>query len=183
VSIEVFVEVSKSTLEGLRGAGRQSAKGVTRGQKLGLKHKLFEIARLATPSLYRVQNAFNPCQAAPARRAPATRFLSEEMFEIPQHPDRTGLIIQHNHGASTHSASCFLNLGEIHGHIQVLFNKKVRRRTARKQAPQAKPIAHATGVLFEDFPYGSAHRKLPQTGPLHLSANAVQFCAAVLTAA
>ena len=51
-----------------------------------------------------------PKEAAPARRAPAARLLRKEMFRFADHTDRTGLIVQHDHGAGTQPAAGLLDL-------------------------------------------------------------------------
>ena len=38
------------------------------------------------------------------------------------HAHRTGLIVEHNHGAGAHAAAGFRHRGEIHGRVEVLFN-------------------------------------------------------------
>src|ERR1035437_4177805 len=158
VPVEIFAKVFQCALKGLRGARRKGAKGVTRRQKLCLKRELFEIARLATPFLHCVEDALRPGKAAPARRTPAARFLRKKVFEIPEHANRTGLIIQHDHGPGAHAAACFLNLSKIHGYGQALFGQELRGPPARKQTAEAKTIAHTSGVPFQNFSYRGAHR-------------------------
>ena len=87
----------------------------------------------AAPFLHRVQDAFRPVEAAPARRAPAARFLREKMLQIPEHPDWAGLVVQHDHGAGAHAAARFLELVEIHGQVEMLLGQEspwMRRREA-----------------------------------------------------
>src|SRR6185437_6170956 len=120
-------------------------------QKLGFSVACFES----------VEHLRRPRQAAPAGRAPTARFLSEEVRQVSDHPDRTILIVEHDHRSGPHTASGFLHFGEIHTNIEMLLGKKIRGRTARKEAAEFHAVAHAARVLFQKLANRCAHGQLP----------------------
>src|ERR1044071_2642825 len=47
--------------------------------------------------------------------------------EVPNHADRTRLIVEYDHRSRTHAAAGLLYLGKIHRDVEVLFHEEVRR--------------------------------------------------------
>src|SRR5215831_8192223 len=108
VPFEIVAEMLESALQRFGGAGRQRTKRIARLEKLRLQRELFDIAGLPLAFFHRFENAFHPRQSTPARRTPAARFLSEEMFQVPHHPDGTGAIVEHDHRSRSEAAARFL---------------------------------------------------------------------------
>ena len=92
------------------------------------------------------------------------------MHQIPGHAHRTGLVIQHNHGAGAHTTADFRHGGEVHGRIQMFFCDKVGRRTARKQRSKCHasriPPACSSRISRIVVPMGSSQRPGRFTFPL-----------------
>src|SRR5674476_1613647 len=97
VALEIGAEIFQCALQGFGGARRKCAKGVARRPKLCLKRHLFQVSGLAVAFFHRLQDAFHPSQPAPARCAPAAGFLREKAFQIPDHADGAGLVVEHDH--------------------------------------------------------------------------------------
>src|SRR5581483_9055627 len=123
VPLEVVAEIFESALQGLGRAGRQGAEGIA--PEPGLKLHLLQIAGLALAVFHGPENALDPSQAAPARRAPSAGFLSEEFLKVPDHADRAGLIVQHDHRSGSQAAAGFGHFGKVHGRIEVLLGQKI----------------------------------------------------------
>ena len=105
------------------------------------------------------------------------------MFQVPDHADRTGLVVEHNHGAGTHAAARLLHFGKVHGDVQMLFHQKVRRSAAGEQPAKSNAVAHASRVLLQNFPDSGAHGQFPEARPFHFAAGAVELRPAILAAA
>ena len=154
--LELCVEILESALQGLHGPGCERAKRVPWSVESGLKLQLLEISRLSSAFFHSSQDSFCPVETAPAGSAPTTGLLREEMLQVPDHADRTCVIIQHNHGSCAQPAARFLYFVEIHAHVQMLLGKKVGRSAAGKQAAKLHTVAHPSRVFFQDFADGCA---------------------------
>ena len=148
-----------------------------------MEREFLDVAGRAPAILHGVQDAFHPAEAAPAGSAPAAGFLGEEVLEIPQHADRTSVVVEDDHGASPHAAADFLDRGEIHLHVKMLLDQEIGGGAAREQAAELQSLAHAARVLLEDLAGRGAHRQLPQARPADLAAHAIELGARVLAAA
>src|SRR5262249_33223792 len=109
VPLEITAKVFQCGLEGIGGAGRERAKGVAGAPRLGLKCELREVVGLPVAVFHGFQNSVRPPEAAPARRAVAAGFLGEEVYDVGGHADRTGLVVEHDHGAGAHPAADLLH--------------------------------------------------------------------------
>src|ERR1700736_4668060 len=98
---EIIREIFQRALQRLYRTRRESTERVSRSKKFCLERERIEITTGAFPLFHREQNLFRPIQAAPTGCAPAARFLREEVLEVPDHADRTGMVIQHNHSSRT----------------------------------------------------------------------------------
>src|SRR3954470_17654195 len=96
-----------------------------RSVELSLKVQFIQVSSLSSAFLHGAQNSFCPVEPAPAGSTPTTRLLREEALQIPDHPDRACLIIQHDHGSCTQSAARFLHFPKIHAHVQMLLGEEV----------------------------------------------------------
>ncbi len=105
------------------------------------------------------------------------------MFEVPNHPHGTGLVVQHHHSARTQTAAGFLYVGIVHRRVQMFFDEKIRRCSAGKNSAKAKPVEHAAGVVLNDLSHGRAHGQFPKSGAVDLSAHSVKFGAGIRSAA
>src|SRR5215471_5402950 len=65
----------------------------------------------------------------------------------------------------------------------MLFDQEVGRSAAGYRAAEFKSVSHPSGVFFEDFSNGHAHRQLPGAGPFDLSAHAINLRPAIVGAA
>ena len=83
------------------------------------------------------------------------------MNEIRDHTDRTGLIVENDHGAGSQAAAHFLHFSEVHGHIQMLLHQKIGRGAAGQRATKPRPVAHSTGVFFKNLAHRGTHRQFP----------------------
>src|SRR5665213_2424586 len=131
VPLEIVPKVFQCALQRLRSAWCQCAKRVAGPPKLGLKLQFLQISRFALTTLDCFQNLFRPVQAAPAWSTPAAGLLSKKVNEVRDHTDRTGLIVEHDHGAGPQPAARFLYFCEVHGHVQMLRHQEIGRRAAR----------------------------------------------------
>src|SRR6185369_17527069 len=160
--LKVRVEILEGTLQRLHGSRRERTKCVSRSIKLSLKLQLLQVSCLSSALLHCAQNPFCPVEPAPAGSAPAARLLCEEALQVPDHPDRTCLIIQYNHGPCTQPAAHFLHFPKIHAHVQMLLGEEVRRSATGKQTAKLHTIAHPSRMFFQDFADGCTHWQLPQ---------------------
>src|SRR5579859_5234650 len=110
VPAEVLAKILQRTLQRLDRTRREGAEGIPRSEKLRLKHEGFEIASTPPALLHREQDLLRPRRPTPTRRAPAAGFLREEVLKIPDHPDGTGLVVQHHHGSCPQTASRLLHI-------------------------------------------------------------------------
>ncbi len=159
-------------LQRLRGAGRQCTECIAGTPHVGLELELVEVAGLPAALLHRLENPLRPSQSAPAGRAEAAGFAREKMGHVPGHADRTGLVIEHDHGAGAHAAAGFRHLGEIHGRVQVLLDDERRRGPTWQQSAKLHTVAHSPGMLLENFAQGGADGQFPKPGTLYFSAHA-----------
>ncbi len=148
-----------------------------------MEDERIEIARASFALFHREQNLLRPRQPAPTRCAPAARFLRKEVLEIPHHADRTGAVIQHNHGSRAQAASRSLHVPIVHGRVQVLLYQEVGRCSARQQPPKTEAVAHSSCVVHENLPHRRAHRKLPKSWFLNFAADAEQLRTSVFSSA
>ena len=102
-----------------------------------------------------------PVEPAPAGRTPAAGFLRKKMLQVPHHADRTGLIVQHDHGAGAHPAAGFLHFAEVHGHVQMLFDKKIGRSAARKQRHETSHRRAFHPRVLQEFRASSCPSAVP----------------------
>ncbi len=175
----------KRALQRFDRAGRQRAERVARRRRICvIASRIVEVSGLRPgPSSIASRMRSDPRQAVPARRAPAAGFLREEVLEVPGscRPGRCG-----RRARSSCPCPCGCRPSaprvEIHLHVEVLFGQKVRRCAARQEPAELVAVAHAAGVLLQDLAHRRAHRQLPQAGPLHPAAGAVELRAAVLAA-
>src|SRR5579871_4768239 len=96
---EISAKIFHRGFQWIRCARRKRAEGATRGPHFGLRRELFEIAGLSVAVFHGLENALRPSKATPARRAKPAGFASEKTHQVPRHADRTGLIVEHDHGA------------------------------------------------------------------------------------
>src|ERR1700733_8819324 len=180
VLAEIFSKIFQRTLKGFDCARRKGAECVSRSKKFRLKHKNVKIPGASSALFHCEQNPLRPRQPAPTRGAPATRFLRKEVFKIPDHTDRTRLVVQHNHGSRTQPTSRSLHVPIVHWGVQMLLYKEVSRRSARQQPAKTEAVAHSSRMIFDEFTHRRAHRKLPESRPLDFAANAKQLRTPVL---
>src|SRR5438270_11501062 len=81
VSAKISGEIFQRALQRLYRPRRKSTEGVARSKKPGLEHKRIEVAIASSALFHCKQNLLRPRESAPARRAPAARFLSKEVLE------------------------------------------------------------------------------------------------------
>jgi hypothetical protein len=122
VTFELGAKVFQRGCQRIRGAGREGAEGVAGSPHFGLKRELVEVAGLSVAVFHRLENPLRPSQPAPAGRAEAAGFPPEKAHHVPCHAHRTGVVVEHDHGARAQAAAGFRHLGEIHGRVQVLFD-------------------------------------------------------------
>src|ERR1700733_13734537 len=175
VPAKVICKILQRTLKRFHCSWRKGTKRVARCKEFCLECKSFKIARASLPLFHRKQNLFRPRETAPARRAPAARFLREEVFEVPDHAHRTRLIIQDDHGSSAQSAARLLHVAVIHGCIEMLLYKKVSRCSTRQRSSKAQALAHASCMVLKNFAHRRAHGKLPESWLLYFAADAVNL--------
>lgn len=84
-----------------------------------------DIFRATVPFFDAEEQSLGPLQPAPARGAPAARFLGKEVGEVERHPDRARLIVEYNHQARAKATTRLLNRAIIHRDIQVIRGEKV----------------------------------------------------------
>ena len=65
----------------------------------------------------------------------------------------------------------------------MLLHQKIGGSAAGQQTTKAQPVAHSARVFFEEFARGRAHRKFPQSGPLHFAAGAIKLGSGIFGAA
>src|SRR5689334_2805252 len=116
-----------------------------------MRRQASEIVGLASSVLQIAQQVGYPVKAGPARRAPTTRFLGEELLEVSHHADRTGAIVEDDHRAGAEPTADLLDRLEVHGDIEVLGEEKIGRGAARQQPSELNALLHAARVLVEHF--------------------------------
>src|SRR6188472_4109206 len=82
VPLEVIAEMCESAPERFGRAGRERAERVARTEQPRVGGERVEVRHLAAALLEIAEDVGHPVQARPARRAPAARFLREELLEI-----------------------------------------------------------------------------------------------------
>src|SRR6266567_1717482 len=176
---KIFREILQRTLKRLYCSRRKRTERIPRSKKFRLEHERIEIASAPSALLHCEQNLLRPRQPAPARRAPAARFLRKEMLEIPNHPDGTGAVVQHNHGSRAQPASRLLHVPVVHRRVKMLLYKEVGRRSARQQPTETQAVAHSSGMVLEDLTQRRAHGKFPESRPPDLATDAKQLRASI----
>ena len=161
VPLKIGTEILECALQRFHGAGRERAKRISRCVEFGLKLQPLQVFGPSLSFFHCAQYPFCPMEAAPTGRAPAAGLLREEMLQVPHHADRTGLIVQNNHGAGAHPAARFLDLSEIHAYVQMFLDEKIGRSAPRKQTSKLHAVAHSARVFLQQLPDGRTHGQLP----------------------
>ena len=96
---------------------------------------------------------------------------AKKLCHVPRHTDRTGVVIEHDHGAGAQAAAGFGHLGEVHGRIQVLFDDERSVETPpgsnpRNFNPSRIPPACSSRISRAVVPIGSSQRPGRFTFPL-----------------
>src|SRR5947209_8590482 len=105
------------------------------------------------------------------------------MLKIPHHADGTGSVIQNHHRSGSQTATGFLYLRVVHGHIEVFFYEEVCRCAAGQNSAKLQSVTHAASMLLDDFSHRCAKWQFPKPRPVDFPADAVQLRTAVLRAA
>lgn len=159
--LKIGPEILECALQWFHGTGRERAKSISRCVEFGLKLQPFQVFGPPLSFFHCAQHPFSPMEPAPAGRAPAAGLLREETFQVPHHADRTGLIVQDNHGAGAHPAASFLDLREVHAYVQMFLGKKIGRSAPRKQTSKLHAVAHSTRVFLQQLSDGRTHGQFP----------------------
>src|SRR5579871_4944031 len=149
--LESAPEILQSAFKRGHRPGRVGAEGLSRPKEARMHLKYIEVVFLAFALLDGGKDALGPWQPVTARRAPAARFLREEVLKILQHPDGTSAVVEDDHGPGAEPASHPFDGSEIHCDVEMFGREEACRRAARQQALQSVAFAHAARVLLQDL--------------------------------
>src|SRR3569623_1343903 len=96
VALKIITEIFETALQRLCCSGGKRTEGMPGTQQTRVGFQQFKVGSLAAPLLHVLQYLLDPGKPRPARGAPAARFLGEEMLQIEQHANGTGLVIKNN---------------------------------------------------------------------------------------
>ena len=170
--LKIFPEVFYRALERLNGTGCKGAEGMARPEQFTVLFENFDVSGLAGPFFDRTKDFFKPGQPVATGSAPTAGLTREKHEEVPDEPDRAGLVVEHDHGAGAEPGTRFHHRVEIHFDVEMIMHEKIGGRAARDQAAESMAVLHTACMDVQQFPHGYAHGKLPDGGFFYAAAHA-----------
>src|SRR5262245_10018565 len=106
--------------ERIGGARGERAERVAGAGELALRLEPLEISGPPATLVDRGQELRRPGQPVAARRTPAARLLREERLQVLHHRDRTGAVVEDDHGPGAEAAPGLRDRVEVHRHVEML---------------------------------------------------------------
>ena len=159
-----------------------STEGTARAEEVDQAQQRLDVFGAALAFFQCAQHLHAPRQAVTAWSAPAARLAGEELFHVAQQRNHVDAVV-HRHGqTSTHTGADLGDATGVHLRVEVLGQQETGTGAAWLPALELEAVAHAAGVVFEQFTGGDAEWQFPQARVLHLAGEAHQLGAVVFTA-
>ncbi len=156
---------------------------MARAEQFGMHFQQREIVVGGASLLKGFEYPRDPWQPFPAGGTPTARLAGKELFQIEHESDRTGMVVEHDHGSRSETTHVRRDRRIIHGEIEMFLDEKSRGGAAGEQPAKAEAVEHAAGMMLQQLARRRAKREFPASGMRDVAAHAVEFRAAVLTAA
>jgi hypothetical protein len=122
--LKLIAKTGKARLQRRHRPWGKRAEGSARRKVPGHLFKQSKVSVSSLANVDRVEDLFNPRQAITAGCAPAARFLREEVLQIRNESNWTGLIIKNDRAPCAEPVTACGKSIHAHGRIQITFEHK-----------------------------------------------------------